>query len=189
MSARRSSPGASSAASPRATSRSRCCAASTSRSRRARSSRCSARRARASRPLLQAVGLLEGGFEGSIRLHGEEAAELDDDGRTRLRRELLGFVYQFHHLLPEFTARRECGPSPVGARRRAAVRRASAPSNCSARSASPSGSTIARPSFRAASSSASPSPARSPTGRRWCWPTSRPATSTSIPPTSSSPNS
>ncbi len=55
--------------------------------------------------LLQAVGLLEGGFEGSIRLGGQEAADLDDDGRTRLRRELLGFVYQFHHLLPEFTAR------------------------------------------------------------------------------------
>jgi lipoprotein-releasing system ATP-binding protein len=55
--------------------------------------------------LLQAVGLLEGGFEGSIRLGGEEAAKLDDDGRTRLRRELLGFVYQFHHLLPEFNAR------------------------------------------------------------------------------------
>ena len=54
--------------------------------------------------LLQAVGLLEGGFQGSIRLNGEEAAELDDDGRTRLRRELLGFVYQFHHLLPEFNA-------------------------------------------------------------------------------------
>jgi lipoprotein-releasing system ATP-binding protein len=54
--------------------------------------------------LLQAVGLLEGGFQGSIRLNGEEAADLDDDGRTRLRRELLGFVYQFHHLLPDFTA-------------------------------------------------------------------------------------
>ncbi len=54
--------------------------------------------------LLQAVGLLEGGFEGSIKLAGEEASRLDDDGRTRLRRELLGFVYQFHHLLPEFTA-------------------------------------------------------------------------------------
>jgi len=54
--------------------------------------------------LLQAVGLLEGGFQGSIRLNGEEAAELDDDGRTRLRRDLLGFVYQFHHLLPEFNA-------------------------------------------------------------------------------------
>jgi lipoprotein-releasing system ATP-binding protein len=54
--------------------------------------------------LLQAVGLLEGGFEGSIRLGGEEASKLDDAGRTRLRRELLGFVYQFHHLLPDFDA-------------------------------------------------------------------------------------
>jgi lipoprotein-releasing system ATP-binding protein len=55
--------------------------------------------------LLQAVGLLEGGFEGSIRLNGREAAELDDDGRTDVRREMLGFVYQFHHLLPDFDAR------------------------------------------------------------------------------------
>ena len=54
--------------------------------------------------LLQAVGLLEGGFHGSIRLAGEEASRLDDDGRTRVRRNLLGFVYQFHHLLPEFNA-------------------------------------------------------------------------------------
>lgn len=54
--------------------------------------------------LLQAVGLLEGGFEGSIRIAGEEAASLDDDGRTRIRREALGFVYQFHHLLPDFNA-------------------------------------------------------------------------------------
>src|SRR5436305_5871122 len=54
--------------------------------------------------LLQAVGLLEGGFEGSIRIQGEEAASLDNHGRTRLRREALGFVYQFHHLLPDFSA-------------------------------------------------------------------------------------
>ena len=54
--------------------------------------------------LLQAVGLLEGGFEGSIRIAGEEAAQLDDDGRTRVRRDTLGFVYQFHHLLPDFDA-------------------------------------------------------------------------------------
>lgn len=54
--------------------------------------------------LLQAVGLLEGGFDGSIRIAGEEAAKLDNDGRTRLRRDALGFVYQFHHLLPDFNA-------------------------------------------------------------------------------------
>lgn len=54
--------------------------------------------------LLQAVGLLEGGFEGSIRIAGEEASSLDNDGRTALRRDALGFVYQFHHLLPDFNA-------------------------------------------------------------------------------------
>jgi lipoprotein-releasing system ATP-binding protein len=54
--------------------------------------------------LLQAVGLLEGGFEGSIRITGQEASALDDDGRTALRRDALGFVYQFHHLLPDFDA-------------------------------------------------------------------------------------
>ena len=55
--------------------------------------------------LLQAVGLLEGGFEGSIRINGTEAAQLPGDGRTALRRDAIGFVYQFHHLLPDFTAR------------------------------------------------------------------------------------
>ncbi|MES2903730.1 MAG: ABC transporter ATP-binding protein [Pseudomonadota bacterium] len=54
--------------------------------------------------LLQAIGLLEGGFEGSIRIAGKEASTLDDNGRTALRRDALGFVYQFHHLLPDFDA-------------------------------------------------------------------------------------
>jgi lipoprotein-releasing system ATP-binding protein len=54
--------------------------------------------------LLQAVGLLEGGFQGSIRIAGEEAAALDDSERTRVRRDTLGFVYQFHHLLTDFSA-------------------------------------------------------------------------------------
>jgi lipoprotein-releasing system ATP-binding protein len=76
--------------------------------------------------LLQAVGLLEGGFQGSIRLAGEEASRLDDDGRTRVRRNLLGFVYQFHHLLPEFNAAENVvlpqlvqGADPQAARARA----------------------------------------------------------------------
>ncbi|WNO52461.1 ABC transporter ATP-binding protein [Stakelama saccharophila] len=54
--------------------------------------------------LLQAVGLLEGGFGGSIRIAGREASKLDSRGRTELRRDALGFVYQFHHLLPDFNA-------------------------------------------------------------------------------------
>jgi lipoprotein-releasing system ATP-binding protein len=54
--------------------------------------------------LLQAVGLHEGGFEGSIRIGGAQAADLSDAARTALRRDKLGFVYQFHHLLPDFSA-------------------------------------------------------------------------------------
>ena len=54
--------------------------------------------------MLQAVGLLEGGFEGSISIAGERAESLASDERTRVRREHLGFVYQFHHLLPDFNA-------------------------------------------------------------------------------------
>ncbi len=55
--------------------------------------------------MLQAVGLLEGGFEGSIAIAGTAAEKLATDKRTQLRREHLGFVYQFHHLLPDFDAR------------------------------------------------------------------------------------
>jgi lipoprotein-releasing system ATP-binding protein len=54
--------------------------------------------------MLQAVGLLEGGFGGSIRIEGQEVASLENGERTRVRRDKLGFIYQFHHLLPEFTA-------------------------------------------------------------------------------------
>lgn len=54
--------------------------------------------------LLQAVGLLEGGFGGSIAIAGVDASALSADDRTQLRRDRIGFVYQFHHLLPDFTA-------------------------------------------------------------------------------------
>jgi lipoprotein-releasing system ATP-binding protein len=54
--------------------------------------------------LLQAVGLLEGGFGGSIRIAGDEVGALDSDARTTVRRDRIGFVYQFHHLLPDFSA-------------------------------------------------------------------------------------
>jgi lipoprotein-releasing system ATP-binding protein len=54
--------------------------------------------------LLQAIGLLEGGFAGSIKLDGEEVSSSSVDRQTEIRREKLGFVYQFHHLLPDFDA-------------------------------------------------------------------------------------
>ena len=54
--------------------------------------------------MLQAIGLLEGGFQGRIEIGGIDATALNAAERTTLRREQLGFVYQFHHLLPDFTA-------------------------------------------------------------------------------------
>ena len=54
--------------------------------------------------MLQAVGLLEGGFGGQIAIAGQDVSGLDGDARTVVRRERIGFVYQFHHLLPDFTA-------------------------------------------------------------------------------------
>ncbi|MGE3693320.1 MAG: ABC transporter ATP-binding protein [Novosphingobium sp.] len=54
--------------------------------------------------MLQAIGLLEGGFGGSIEVAGTDATSLNGDDRTTLRRNHVGFVYQFHHLLPDFNA-------------------------------------------------------------------------------------
>ncbi|WP_174800668.1 ABC transporter ATP-binding protein [Martelella limonii] len=55
--------------------------------------------------LLQIAGLLEKPTSGEVILGGREASALSDDERTALRRNDIGFVYQFHHLLPEFSAR------------------------------------------------------------------------------------
>jgi lipoprotein-releasing system ATP-binding protein len=55
--------------------------------------------------LLHAAGLLERPTSGEIRIDGEDVGALDERARTRLRLSSVGFVYQFHHLLPEFDAR------------------------------------------------------------------------------------
>jgi len=54
--------------------------------------------------LLHVAGLLERPDAGEVFVGGLATTKLDDAGRTRLRRTEIGFVYQFHHLLPEFTA-------------------------------------------------------------------------------------
>jgi lipoprotein-releasing system ATP-binding protein len=54
--------------------------------------------------LLQVAGLLDKPDSGSIMLGGRDCAALGDAERTKIRRTEIGFVYQFHHLLPEFTA-------------------------------------------------------------------------------------
>jgi lipoprotein-releasing system ATP-binding protein len=54
--------------------------------------------------LLNIVGLLEPMTSGSYRIDGEEVGGLDDAGLTLRRRSTLGFIFQFHHLLPAFSA-------------------------------------------------------------------------------------
>ncbi|RMH40981.1 MAG: ABC transporter ATP-binding protein [Alphaproteobacteria bacterium] len=54
--------------------------------------------------LLHVAGLLDTADRGEVRLHGRSMARAPDRLRTRARRQEIGFVYQFHHLLPEFTA-------------------------------------------------------------------------------------
>lgn len=54
--------------------------------------------------LLHAAGVLEKPSGGTVLVDGVSAWDLDDRGRTFLRRNAIGFVYQFHHLLPEFDA-------------------------------------------------------------------------------------
>lgn len=54
--------------------------------------------------LLHTAGLLERPEAGKILLDGIDCLRLDDKGRTAIRRSKIGFVYQFHHLLPEFSA-------------------------------------------------------------------------------------
>ncbi|MEM6413139.1 MAG: ABC transporter ATP-binding protein [Pseudomonadota bacterium] len=54
--------------------------------------------------LLHMAGLLESPSHGDVLIDGHKTRDLDDAQRTALRREALGFVYQAHHLLPEFSA-------------------------------------------------------------------------------------
>ena len=55
--------------------------------------------------LLQIAGLLEKPDNGAVLIGGEDTGGMSDDTRTEIRRRKLGFVYQYHHLLAEFSAR------------------------------------------------------------------------------------
>ena len=54
--------------------------------------------------LLHIAGLLEAADSGGVFINGQDMANSSDKARTEIRRSEIGFVYQFHHLLPEFTA-------------------------------------------------------------------------------------
>ena len=78
--------------------------------------------------LLHVAGLLDTPSEGEVRIAGQSMTGLADAARTAARRDRIGFVYQFHHLLPEFSAEENvavpcmaAGAPPAEARTRAAA--------------------------------------------------------------------
>lgn len=54
--------------------------------------------------LLQMCGLLDSANSGDILINGQSITSMDDAKKTKIRRDNIGFVYQYHHLLPEFSA-------------------------------------------------------------------------------------
>lgn len=72
--------------------------------------------------LLQIIGTLSRSDEGVVRIDGRDVFSLDDRALSRFRNERIGFVFQFHHLLPEFTAfENVCIPGLIGHRPRTEV--------------------------------------------------------------------
>jgi len=78
--------------------------------------------------LLHIAGLLDRPDRGSVLVEGKDAGDLPDNARTAVRRDTIGFVYQFHHLLAEFTAQENVAlPQMIaGQSRREADKRAAA---------------------------------------------------------------
>ena len=131
--------------------------------------------------LLHVLGGLDTFDAGTVVIGGAAIHEMDDEARVRFRNQHVGFVFQFHHLLPEFTALENVEMPLWIAGTAAAERHARAAAVLDARRPRRRASIIGPARCPAASSSAWRSRARSSRVRRCSWPTSRPAISTSTP--------
>ena len=136
--------------------------------------------------LLHVAGLLERPDGGAVLIEGRDCGGLPDEQRTQLRRRALGFVYQFHHLLPEFSALENVMlPQMIAAVPRAAARRKAemllGRVGLGRAPRPPAGAAVGR---RAAARRDRARAGQRPENP--AWPTSRPATSTTRPASTSS---
>ena len=113
--------------------------------------------------LMHILAGLDRPTDGQVEIAGQDITDLDDTALTKLRRDHIGFIFQFFNLLPMLTAAENIVlPQKLAG---AKIDPAWLSASSRPRSASPIGSRTGRRSSRAASSSASPSPARSSRGR------------------------
>ena len=110
--------------------------------------------------LLHVLGGLDSPDAGSVRIDQVDLASLPDEALVAFRNQHVGFVFQFHHLLPEFSAL-ENAEMPLRIARKSAAACRERATTCSSGWASPNVSSTGPACCRAASSSASPSRARS----------------------------
>jgi predicted ABC-type transport system involved in lysophospholipase L1 biosynthesis ATPase subunit len=125
--------------------------------------------------LLHIAGLLDVPDSGTVRLDGREMGGLSDRARTEARRNEVGFIYQFHHLLPEFSALENVViPQLANGATKARPRLGRAV--CWVRLALPRGRITVLRRFRGANSNGWPSAAPWRTRPSCCWRMNRPGT-------------
>jgi ABC-type sugar transport system ATPase subunit len=117
--------------------------------------------------LLHLAGLLEKPDGGEVFISGKAAGSLSDEARTTIRRTTIGFVYQFHHLLPEFTAAENIILPQLAAGK--SLRRI-----CLVFSVCRPGWITAQGNYPVVNNSVLQLPAHSPISRGFCWPMNRP---------------